>query len=196
MSFFPAQLSRSLAPAAQPASYAKAQMGAWLFAVLAAVFLAWPIWRIGFAVELSRNEPWNAWFTDRLLAGGSPYPSAVELVVNNYPPLSFYLTALAAKLTGDTILAGRLIALFSTGLTALAAGLCIRALGGSRAAAAFGGFWLLATLSRFFTLYVGVHDPSLPALALMGLGLAYFLHRMRAAGPLSLPSRSWWRRGL
>ena len=180
MSFFPAQLPRSLAPAVQPASYAKAQMGAWLFAVLAAVFLAWPIWRIGFTVELSRNEPWNAWFTDRLLAGGSPYPSADELVVNNYPPLSFYLTALAAQMTGDTIFAGRLIALFSTGLAALAAGLCIRALGGSRAAAAFGGLWLLATLSRFFTLYAGVHDPSLPALALMGLGLAYFLYLARA----------------
>lgn len=180
MSFFPAQLSCGLAPAAQPAPYAKAQAGAWLFAILAAVFLAWPIWRIGFPVELSRNEPWNAWFTDRLLAGGSPYPSADELVVNNYPPLSFLLTALLAKLTGDTILAGRLIALVSTGLAPLAAGLCVRALGGSRAVAAFGGFWLLATLSRFFTLYAGVNDPSLLALALMGLGLAYFLHRVRA----------------
>ncbi len=154
--------------------------GAGLFAVLATVFLAWPIWRIGLPLELSRNEPWNAWFTDRLMNGLPLYPNTDELIVNNYPPLSFFVTGLLAKLTGDTILAGRLIALASTGLVALAAGLCVRALGGSRAVAAFGGLWLLATLARFFGLYVGVEDPSLLALALMGFGLALFLHRMRA----------------
>ncbi|MGO9173280.1 MAG: hypothetical protein ACLP7P_15140 [Rhodomicrobium sp.] len=179
MSFFPASLPGSLAPSSAAGGFAKTQAAIWIFGVLAAIFLAWPVWRIGLPLELSRNEPWNAWFTDRILNGGSPYPSADELIVNNYPPLSFYLTALAAKLTGDTILAGRLIALASTGLVAIAAGLCIRALGGSRAAAAFGGFWLLATLSRFFTLYAGVNDPTMLALALMGLGLAYFLQRLR-----------------
>jgi hypothetical protein len=40
--------------------------------------------------------------------------------------------------------------------------------------------WLLATLSHFFTRYVGVNDPSLLALALMVFAFALFLSRLRA----------------
>src|SRR5262249_31007087 len=122
----------------------------------------------------------NAWFIDAVLKGTKLYPGEGELIVNNYPPLSFYITAAAAKLTGDAIGAGRILSLFSAFGVSAAAGFCIRALGGSRAAAAFGGFWLLATLSHFFPRYVGVNDPSLPALALMVLGFGLFLSRLRA----------------
>ena len=41
------------------------------------------------------------------LGQASPlYPGPDELIVNNYPPLSFTIVALVAKLTGDTIYAG------------------------------------------------------------------------------------------
>jgi Dolichyl-phosphate-mannose-protein mannosyltransferase len=180
MSSFFASLPGSIAPFSPSAGISKAQAATWLFAILAAVFLAWPLWRIGFAIEIGRNEPWNAWFIDAVLNGAPLYPNPDELIVNNYPPLSFYITALASKLTGDTIVAGRLISLVSAFAVSGAAGLCIRALGGSPAAGAFGGFWLLATLSHFFTRYVGVNDPSLLGLALMVLGLALFLDRVRA----------------
>jgi hypothetical protein len=158
----------------------KGQAAAAIFAVMAAVYLAWPIWRLGFPVEINRNEPWNAWFIDAVLNGTPLYPSRNQLIVNNYPPLSFYVTALAAKLTGDTIVAGRLLSLLSAGAVSLAAALCIRALGGSRTAAAFGGLWLLATIARFFARYAGVNDPSLLGLALMGLAFAISLLRQRA----------------
>jgi hypothetical protein len=180
MSSLPASHDARLAPSSSAAGLAKALAAAWIFGALAAIFLAWPIWRIGFPGEINRNEPWNAWFIDAVLKGTPLYPGPGELIVNNYPPLSFYITALAAKLTGDTIIAGRLLALLSVFAVSAAAGLCIRALGGSRAAAAFGGLWLLATLSHFFTRYVGVNDPSLPALALMVFAFALFLSRLRA----------------
>jgi hypothetical protein len=169
-----------IAPSSPAAGLAKAQAAAWIFGGLAAVFLAWPLWRIGFPLEINRNEPWNAWFIDAVLNGTPLYPGPSELIVNNYPPLSFYITALAAKLTGDTIIAGRILSLLSAFAISAAVGLCIRALGGSRAAAAFGGFWLLATLSHFFTRYVGVNDPSLLALALMVFAFALFLSRLRS----------------
>ncbi|MGO9982876.1 MAG: glycosyltransferase family 39 protein [Rhodomicrobium sp.] len=181
MSSFSPLLTASPALSSQPASAAKAQAAAWLFGVLAAIFLAWPVWRIGFQIEIGRNEPWNAWFIDAVLNGTALYPSRDELIVNNYPPLSFYFVALVSKLTGDTIFAGRLISLVSTLVVSFGAGYCIRALGGSRGAAAFGGFWLLATLSHFFTRHVGVNDPSMLALALMVLALALFLDRVRAS---------------
>jgi hypothetical protein len=163
-------------PAAGPA---KAHAAAWIFGVLAAIFLAWPIWRAGFPVEIGRNEPWNAWFIDAVLKGTPLYPAPGEMIVNNYPPLSFYITAAVAQLTGDTIMAGRILALLSTFAVSVAAGLCIRSLGGSRGAAAFGGLWLLATISHFFSRYVGVNDPSLLALALMASAFAVFLSRLR-----------------
>ena len=180
MTFHPVSIPRSAAPLPHAARFTAAQAGILLFGILAAIYLALPIWLLTSPIDLGRNEPWNAWFTDAVQSGNPLYPSRNELLVNNYPPLSFYLTALVAQLTGDTIMAGRLIALVSTFAVSAAAGLCVRALGGSRAASALGALWLLATLARFFTLYVGVNDPSLLGIALMGLGLAWFLQRMQA----------------
>ncbi len=151
---------------------------------MAAIFLAWPIWRLGFPMEINRNEAWNAWFIDAVRNGTPLYPGRDDLIVNNYPPLAFYIVAFASDLIGNTIIAGRLISVFATAVVSAAAAFCIRALGGSRSAAAFGGFWLLATLSQFFPRYVGVNDPSLLALALMGSALALFLYRHAAGRPV------------
>ena len=147
-----------------------------MFAVLAIVLLAWPVWNMGSNLEINRNESWNAWFIDAVLNGRPLYPGRDELIVNNYPPLSFYITALVAKLTGDTIFAGRLLSLISAFAVSAAAGFSARALGASRGTAALGAFWLLATLAQFFHRYVGVNDPSLLGLGIMGLALAYFLN--------------------
>ncbi|HWJ19681.1 MAG TPA: hypothetical protein VNR65_13230, partial [Geobacterales bacterium] len=73
-----------------------------------------------------------------------------------------------------------MLSLASLFVITAAAGISVRALGGSRTAAAFGAFWLFATLTQFFQYYVGVNDPSLLAIALMALGLAYFLYCLQA----------------
>jgi drug/metabolite transporter superfamily protein YnfA len=172
------------APAPSAAGTARAWFAVSIFGILAAIFLAWPVWRLWLPVEINRNEPWNAWFIEAVLSGAPLYPGKDALIVNNYPPLSFYITALAAKITGDTILAGRLISLFSTFALCAGVGVCIRALGGSRSAAAFGGFWLLATLGHFFTRYVAVNEPSLLALAVMVFAFAFFLNRLSAGRPV------------
>jgi hypothetical protein len=178
MSSLPSPIQRSIAASRFSTGLTATQAGILLFGALAAIFLAWPVWRTAFSLEINRNEPWNAWFIDAALHGTALYPGGDDLIVNNYPPLSFYIVGLLSKLTGDTILAGRLVSLASTALVSAAAAFCIRGLGGSRPAAAFGGFWLFATLSHFFPRYVGVNDPSLLGLALMGFALAYFLHRL------------------
>jgi hypothetical protein len=179
MALFDKLDSRPLLGARSP-SFSTVGGAATILAVLAAVFLVWPIWRAGFVTEINRNEPWNAWFIDAARYGAKLYPGANELVVNNYPPLSFYITGAAAYLTGDTIFAGRLLSLFSVGGMSLAAAYCIRFLGGSPAAAAFGGFWLLATFAHSYTRHVGANDPSLLGLAAMLWGFAVFLGRWRS----------------
>ncbi len=187
MSSLHAPLPGSIAPSSFSTGLTRTQIGIVLFGLLAAVFLVWPIWRAGFPLEINRNEAWNAWFIDAAIKGTPLYPGRDELIVNNYPPLSFYIVGLGSLLTGDTIYAGRLIALISTVLTAIAVALCIRALGGSRPAAGFGAAWTLATISHFFTRYVAVNDPNLLALAAMGFALAFFLDR-RSKGLSTTPA--------
>ena len=106
MTFQPVSIPRSAAPLPQAARFTAAQAGILLFGIFASIYLAWPLWLLTSPVDLSRNEAWNAWFIDALQSGNPLYPSRNELIVNNYPPLSFYLAALVAKLTGDTIMAG------------------------------------------------------------------------------------------
>ena len=159
------------------------EAGAVIFGLLAVVFLAWPLYRLSSPLEFNRNEPWNAWFIDAAVRGTGLYPGASELTVNNYPPLSFYIVGLVSELTGDTIYAGRLVALMSAGALALAVALCVQALGGRRITAVFGGLWCLATLAYFFSRYAGVNDPNLLALAAMGLALALFLSRVSKGRP-------------
>lgn len=121
------------------------------------------------------------------MRGAGLYPGPDEFVVNNYPPLSFYIVGLVSELTGDAIYAGRLVSLTSTGAAAAAIALCIRALGGLRSTAAFGSLWFLATAAYFFPRYVGVNDPNLLGLAAMGLALALFLSRFWKGGSTGLP---------
>ena len=179
MSFSSASLPGPIATPRAPGLSA-VKTATWVFAILGVICLVWPIWRLGSPLDANRNEAWHGWYIDAVTQGLQLYPGPEEMRVNNYPPLSFYLTAAVAKLTGDAILAGRLISLASLFILTAAAGIAVRALGGSRTASAFGAFWLFATLTRFFEYYVGVNDPSLLAMALMGLGLAYFLRCVQA----------------
>lgn len=146
-----------------------------LFGVLAALFLYWPLWRLSLPLEMNRNEPWNAWFVDAVLKGQPLYPASGELIVNNYPPLSFYLLALLSKITPDVIYTGRAIALLSIGVTGVSVALLIRIFGGSRSIAIFGALWFIAMMARFMVRYAGIYDPNLLALALMSLGFALSL---------------------
>ena len=159
------------------AALPKASVTAGVFAILAAIFLAWPVFRLWLPLEVNRNEPWAAWFTDAILKGGALYPASGE-DRQQYPPLSYYLTAGLSSSwrhhrRGAHDRAGVRLPVFALG------GPLHPRPGWSRAVAAFGGFWLLATLARFFANYVGVNDPSLLSIAVMSLGLAFFLDAMR-----------------
>src|SRR5664279_2184509 len=48
-----------------------------LLALAAAWFLAWPVWRASFLVEIWPTEGWNAYFQDAAVAGRPIYPSVM-----------------------------------------------------------------------------------------------------------------------
>jgi hypothetical protein len=132
-----------------------------------------------FPLEISRNEPWNAWHAEALLKGLPLYPDPQGLVANNYPPLSFYLISELSRGSVDAIYAGRLLSVIAIVVVCVAVAKCIRILGGSRLSALIGALWLLITVARFYDVYFGMNDPQLPALAIMATALAWALVRIK-----------------
>jgi len=157
-----------------------------LLALLAAYFMVWPIWRVGFPIEISQNEGWNAYHADAAMGAAPLYPSTDTLIVNNYPPLSFYVVGGLAQIFGDALYVGRVLSLLGLiGLGGLIA-CAIGQLGGGGAGAAGGGLWLVAVMARSFTRFVGMNDPQLVGHVAMMSALVWFMAR-DAHGKSPLP---------
>jgi hypothetical protein len=155
----------------------------WLLYILAAVSFAWPAYRLFLNIEIENNEGWNAYFADAALGKMPLYPSAAQLITNNYPPLSFYIVGLAGRILGDPVLAGRLLSLVATAAVATAIALIVRRLGGTKVAAIVSASFYIATMSRFFMSYVGMNEPQLLAEAIMAFGfLGFLIARSRDRG--------------
>ncbi|TMP94348.1 MAG: hypothetical protein E6L08_03820, partial [Verrucomicrobia bacterium] len=147
----------------------------WMLYVIAAWSLAWPVYRAFVNVEIENNEGWNAYFADAAMGKMPLYPSADQLITNNYPPLSFYIVGLVGRLVGDPVLAGRLLSLVALVAIATAIALSVRRLGGSGVAARISAAFFVATMSRFFMPYVGMNEPQLLSEAIMAFGFLGFL---------------------
>jgi hypothetical protein len=149
----------------------------WSLAVLAALFLVWPVWRAFLPLEIWGNEGWNAYHADQAMRGAGLYPPPEGLVANNYPPLSYYLMGWLGRLFGDPLYVGRALSILSTLGLGVAAAAIVRQFGGSRAAMLIAGFWFVATMARFFEFYVGMNEPQLLGQAIMAAALVWFLRR-------------------
>src|SRR6516165_10824437 len=147
----------------------------WVFYVIAMWSFAWPVYRAFLNVEIENNEGWNAYFADAAMGRMPLYPSADQLITNNYPPLSFYIVGLAGRFVGDPVLAGRLLSLVAVVAIATAIALSVRRLGGSGVAARISPAFFVATMSRFFMPYVGMNEPQLFSEAIMAFGFLGFL---------------------
>jgi len=143
--------------------------------VIAAWSFAWPVYRAFLNVEIENNEGWNAYFADAAMGKMPLYPSADQLISNNYPPLSFYIVGLVGRLVGDPVLAGRLLSLVAVVAIATSIALSVRRLDGSGVAARISAAFFVATMSRFFMPYVGMNEPQLLSEAIMTFGFLGFL---------------------
>lgn len=166
-------------------TYVRSRTDAALVAVLAIIafyFLIYPAWRAHFLIEIWPTEGWNAYFQDMAAAGRNIYPASDSLIVNNYPPLSFYAVGLLSRIFGDSLFVGRALSLLALIVVSVEIFFCIRALGGRMASGAIGALWYVAIMSHHFTSYVGVNDPQLAGEAIMGAGLVLFLVRENSGG--------------
>ncbi len=147
----------------------------WTLYVIAIWSFAWPVYRAFLNVEIQPNEGWNAYFADAAMGKMPLYPSADQLITNNYPPLSFYVVGLVGRVVGDPVLAGRLLSLLAVIAIAMAIALSVRRLGGSEVAARISAAFFVATMSRFFMRYVGMNEPQLLSEAIMAFAFLGFL---------------------
>ena len=157
-------------------------------AALTVFVLLGPLLRIPLHLPLGYNEGWNAYFAARAVTPGlGPlYPPADTLVFNNYPPLSFYVVgALGRYVTGDVIVAGRILALASLLASAALVAICVRRLGGSVRGGITAGLLVLLYAGIVFRQYLAVDEPQWfgHALGLGGLAVLLGGHdRARFAG--------------
>ena len=150
---------------------------------LLATLLLGPAFIIFRHIPLLYNEGWNAYFAVRAVtAGAGPlYPPAGDLVFNNYPPLSFYLVGWVGRwVTGDMIVAGRIVALVSLLACAGLLGLCVYRLGGGWRTSAATALLLALFAADFFPRYVAMDDPQWLGHAVMLGGLAVLLRGHRS----------------
>lgn len=136
-------------------------------------------------VALDPNEGWNAYHTLAAMSGGALYPPPASFLANNYPPLSYYVVGAVGWLTGDEIVAGRVVSLASLIAVAAAIFVCSRRMGTGREASLFGALWFVLGL-LVFTDYVGMDDPQLLGHAVAMMGFALLLRGNLAIAALAM----------
>ena len=147
-----------------------------LLSVVAVTLFAWPAYRSHLNTVIDgENEGWNAFYADAAMGKMALYPSGDKLITNNYPPLSFYVVGITGKILGDNILAGRMLSLVSVLIIGATIGGIVLILDGGCMAALVGSSFFIATMSRFYTSYVGMNDPQLLGQAVMVIAFLLFV---------------------
>jgi hypothetical protein len=164
----------------------------WAYALVALLGLAVllcltaELFTIAAHVLKNYNEGWNAYHAlDAMRAPASLYPGPSALLTNNYPPLSFFVVGLVAKLTGDAIVAGRLVAFLSTLGIGLCLALAARAAGCSRRNAVVAAllFWAAPWVIVKFS---AMDDPQMLGDLLDAIALVLILRRPRDTAHVAL----------
>ena len=169
-------------------SWFRPRMQIALLALLAAYFFIWPLWRLLLPIEIAQTEGWNSYHADTALrAVMRLYPSPDTLIVNNYPPLSFFVVGYLQPLFGDALYIGRVLSVLATlGVGALILRIVMQ-FGGSLTAGGIAGLWYVATMVRSFHHYIGANEPQIVALLIMLAGLSWFLARDNAGKSVEPP---------
>ena len=136
------------------------------------------LWRvmvlIAVHIPLDPNEGWNAYHAASAMAGGPLYPPSSSFMINNYPPLSFYVVGAVGRVLGDNIIAGRIVSLLSLAVVSFGLFKIAIRMGCQKFEALFASSLLVAGL-LVFTDYVGMNDPQILAHAIAVMGFLLML---------------------
>jgi hypothetical protein len=135
---------------------------------------------VGLHIPFDPNEGWNAYFARRAMSTGSPYPPDGSLMVNNYPPLSFFIVGSLSRVLGDAIVIGRIVSLLALGFCALTIADAAREMGCDREQGAFAALLFVGCV-MLTSDYAGMNDPQLLGHAISLCGLVVALRQPRTA---------------
>ncbi|WP_420136735.1 hypothetical protein [Sphingomonas sp.] len=136
-----------------------------------------PLLQIGHPISVNNNEGWNAYWTERALAGQPLYTGPASPLSDNYPPLSFYIVGLFNRALGDLVLTGRLLSLVALIGTGWLVGLIAARAGRPSVWAWFGGAIFLLVAVSMAPRYIAADDPQWMAEALQLIALALLITR-------------------
>lgn len=160
----------------------------WVALTVLAVVVTALLWRVVAALPLrftyDPNEGWNAYHAVAAMAGTPLYPAPGSDFVNNYPPLSFYIVGILGRLTGDMVIAGRIVSLASFLLLSMGIFAAASRMGANKRAAALAALVFAATM-LVFTDYVAMDDPQLLAHAVAMAGFLLLLPERRPPAHLA-----------
>jgi hypothetical protein len=142
-----------------------------------AIILVRPLWRLPHRVYIDYNEGWMAYFSDAAIQHHPLYQPLDATILNNYPPLSFYLTGLFGKLIGDTIRAGRILSFAGLFLSAILIAFLIYRFTSKRYLSCIGSLYFLGYMCIYHSDYIGMNDPQWIALGVMLLGFTLFVYK-------------------
>jgi hypothetical protein len=123
---------------------------------------------------LDPAEGWNAAHALAVIAGQPLYPAPQSLMVNNAPPLFFYLVAGLARHSHDPIVIGRWLSMLALVATSMGIAGALRLMRCNGMPAIFGGLFFAAVL-LVTSRQAGVNDPQLLAHALQMAALVLLL---------------------
>ena len=152
----------------------------------------YPAVRAFYRYRINYNEGWNLYVTRIAMEQHRAlYPGnhAVSLG-GGYPFLSFYIVGYLSRLTGDYLLTGRLLSLFSLLLSCVLVGLIVKRLTGGWGPPVFAAIFCLGLFCTVGSIYVGMDDPQMLAHPFFLFGLLLYMARppstLRIAGLTSL----------
>jgi hypothetical protein len=154
-----------------------------LFGLITAVC---PTVRAFYHFEINYVDGWNVYNALKVAEHIPLYGAKYAWTTVNYPALSFYIVAYLSRFTHGYLLAGRLLSLFSLGISCVLIGLIIRKLTSDFGAAFFGGFFCVTLFCTVATRYVGMADPQMFAQVFFLSGLLLYVAAPPTLGRLAL----------
>jgi hypothetical protein len=151
------------------------------------LLLSYPVMRLGYYYQINYNEGWNVYHDREAINGHTLYgnPATNPIAPVNYPPLSFYIVGLAGFISGNYLIAGRILSLGSLFLFSLAGVLILRFSDIRWIPAVFSGLAMLALFSTYAQEYVGMNDPQMLAHAITVAGLLIYILRGKTISGLA-----------
>jgi hypothetical protein len=154
--------------------------------LLALILLGAELFTITARTLKDAGEGWSAYqIAAAAHQPGLLYPAKDSLFINNDPPLFFFLAGWIDNFTTDAVIAGRLLAFFSTIGAGIALALAARLLGAGRLQAMLAAilFWAAPFV---IVRYAAINDPQMLGNVLDAIGLVLLLARPRNIGFIAL----------